>query len=404
MAGMAVRPEASNRVRGRDLGIAIGEGSPGPFNAITDVAGVRVGHTTLIEGEGSLVVGRGPVRTGVTVILPHDGDVWAEPVFAGASTLNGNGELTGLEWIREAGLLTGAIGITNTNDVGTVRDALVSSAAAAHDATAVYWSLPVAGETYDGGLNDIAGHHVRPDHVAAALTAASGGPVAEGNVGGGTGMICHEFKGGIGTASRRLPADLGGWTVGVLVQANHGRRGLLRIDGVPVGEEITLDEVPTPYGRVRRGIGTEPKAADRGPADRGAGSGSIIGIVATDAPLLPHQCARIAHRAELGVARVGGLGATTSGDLFLAFATGNRGMPPAEREPVGNTVLDVRTVLDRALDPLFEATVEATEEAIVNALVAAETMTGRDGITAHRLPHDRLVEVMRRHARLRGRT
>jgi len=377
--------------RARDLGIRIGEGTPGPFNAITDVAGVRVGHTTLVFGAGPLVVGQGPIRTGVTVVLPHNGDTWAEPVFAGAATMNGNGELTGLEWVREAGLLSGPIGITNTNAVGTVRDALVSSAAASQDPTAVHWSLPVAGETYDGLLNDIAGGHVRPEHVAAALRAARGGRVDEGNVGGGTGMICHEFKGGIGTASRQVSAEAGGWTVGVLVQANYGRRGLLRIDGVPVGEEIPTTEVPSPYGHERRR-----------PIDRAAGAGSIIGIVATDAPLLPHQCARLARRAPLGVARVGGYGSTSSGDLFIAFATGNRSMPPNEAEPEGDGVLNVRTLVDRALDPLIEATVEATEEAIVNALVVADTLTGRDGITAPRLPHDRLVEIMRTYGRLRA--
>ena len=377
--------------RARDLGIAIGEGTPGPNNAITDVAGVRVGHTTLISGEGPLVVGQGPVRTGVTVVMPHEGDVWAEPVFAGTATMNGNGELTGLEWVREAGLLSGPIGITNTSDVGKVRDALVSSSDSSHHPGAAHWSLPVAGETYDGRLNDIAGGHVRAEHVAAALAAASGGPVGEGNVGGGTGMICHEFKGGIGTASRRLDASVGGWTVGVLVQANYGRRGLLRIDGVPVGEEISLAEVASPWAAPRHGLG-----------DRGPGSGSIIGIVATDAPLLPHQCARLARRAPLGVARVGGLGSTASGDIFIAFATGNRGMPPTEEDAVGDGVLAIRGLVDRALDPLIEAVVEATEEAIVNALVAAETMTGRDGITAHRLPHDRLVQVMRAHGRLRA--
>jgi D-aminopeptidase len=378
--------------RARDLGIVIGEGRPGPLNAITDVTGVRVGHTTIVSGDGPLVVGQGPVRTGVTVVVPHDGDVWSEPLFAGTATLNGNGELTGLEWIRESGLLTGAIGITNTNDVGKVRDALVGSAAAKHDPRSSYWALPVAGETYDGQLNDIAGGHVRAEHVATALAGASDGPVAEGNVGGGTGMICHEFKGGIGTASRRIPDELGGWTVGVLVQANYGRRGLLRIDGVPVGEEISLDEVPSPWPAERRGI-----AAGRGP-----GSGSIIGIVATDAPALPHQCARLARRVSLGIARVGGLGSTSSGDIFLAFATGNRGMPPTEAEAEGDGIVQLRGMVDRGVDPLFEATVEATEEAIVNALVAAETMTGRDGNTAHRLPRDRLVEVMRRHGRLRG--
>jgi D-aminopeptidase len=389
--------------RARDLGIEIGEGRPGPFNAITDVDGVRVGHTTLIRGDGPLVVGKGPVRTGVTVIVPHDGDVVAEPLFAGAATMNGNGELTGLEWIREAGLLSGAIGITNTNSVGTVRDALVASAVNAHSPSDYFWSLPVAGETYDGGLNDIAGNHVTAAHVREALEEASHGPVAEGNVGGGTGMVCHEFKGGIGTSSRRLPDELGGWTVGVLVQANYGRRGLLRIDGVPVGEEIPTSEVPSPHGRDRRGLaggsGTGPSG---GSTDRGPGAGSIIGIVATDAPLLPHQCARLARRAPLGVARVGGLGSTTSGDIFLCFSTGNRGMPPTESEAAGDGAITLRGLIDRALDPLFEATVEATEEAIVNALVAAETMTGRDGIVAQRLPHDRLVEVMRRHGRLRG--
>ena len=379
--------------RARDLGIVIGDGTPGPFNAITDVAGLRVGHTTLISGSGPLEVGVGPVRTGVTVIVPHDGDVWAEPVFAGTATLNGNGELTGLEWIRESGLMTGAIGITNTNDVGKVRDALTSSAAASHAPGASYWALPVAGETYDGQLNDIAGGHVRAEHVAAALAAASSGPVAEGNVGGGTGMICHEFKGGIGSASRRVANDDGGWTVGILVQANYGRRGLLRVDGVPVGEEIGLDEVPSPWALARRGIAS---------ADRTAGAGSIIGVVATDAPLLPHQCARLARRIPLGLARVGGLGSTSSGDIFLAFATGNRGMPPTEEEAAGDGSIGLRGLVDRALDPLFEATVQATEEAIVNALVAAETMVGRDGITAHRLPLDRLVQVMRKYSRLRG--
>jgi len=380
--------------RARDLGIVIGEGTPGPFNAITDVAGVRVGHTTLISGEGPLVVGQGPVRTGVTVIVPHDGDVWAEPLFAGTATMNGNGELTGLEWIRESGLLTGAIGITNTNDVGKVRDALVSSAAASHDRGATYWALPVAGETYDGQLNDIAGGHVRAEHVASALAAASGGNIAEGNVGGGTGMICHEFKGGIGTASRRVAAEAGGWTVGVLVQANYGHRSLLRIDGVPVGAEIPLAEIPSPWPEERRHRSGAPS--------RPPGSGSIIGIVATDAPLLPHQCDRLARRMPLGIARMGGLGSTSSGDIFLAFSTGNRGMPPTEAEADGDGTMAVRGMVDRGIDPLFEATVEATEEAIVNALVAAETMTGRDGYVASRLPHDRLVEVMRRYGRLRG--
>ena len=372
-------------MRARDLGIVIGEGTPGPENAITDVAGVRVGHTTLIRGDGPLVVGQGPVRTGVTVVVPHDGDVWTEPVYAGCHTLNGNGELTGLEWIREAGLLAGAIGITNTHSVGVVHDALIAHAARAHPPDSPFWSLPVVGETWDGLLNDLNGFHVRPEHVDAALAVAAGGPVEEGGVGGGTGMVCHEFKGGIGTASRVLATEAGGWTVGVLVQANYGRRSLLRVDGVPVGREIPTSEVPSPY--VQR-PGTLP------------GSGSIIGIVATDAPLLPVQCARLAQRVGLGLARVGGLGMPSSGDLFLAFATGNRGLPPTELDGRGPLVLDIRSVVDRAMGGLFEATVEATEEAILNALVAAQTMVGRDGVTAHALPHDRLREIMRRHGRL----
>ncbi|HKB27841.1 MAG TPA: P1 family peptidase [Candidatus Limnocylindrales bacterium] len=381
-------------VRSRDLGIVIGEGQPGPWNAITDVAGVRVGHATIIRGDGPLVVGKGPVRTGVTVIVPHDGNVWSEPVFAGSHTLNGNGELTGLEWIRESGLLNGAIGLTNTHSVGTVRDALVHVATRAGLEGATNWALPVAGETWDGRLNDIDGQHVRPEHVDEALAAATSGSVAEGNVGGGTGMICHEFKGGIGTASRVVPVDLGGWTVGVLVQANYGRRGLLRIDGVPVGEAIPISEIPSPHARVRRGIAPLP-------VELPPGAGSIIGIVATDAPLLPGQCARLAQRAGLGVARTGGLGSPSSGDIFLAFATGNRGMPATE-DRSSSAPVNVRSLPDPALDALFEATVEATEEAIANALVAAETMTGCDGHTAYRLPHDRLVEVMEQYGRLRG--
>ena len=361
---------------------------------------MRVGHATIVEGDGPLVVGQGPVRTGVTVIDPHDGDVWTEPVFAGCHVLNGNGDMTGLEWIRETGLLHSPIGITNTHSVGVVRDTLISHAVRTRDPGSAYWSLPVVGETWDGRLSDIAGQHVQPEHVDTALAAMQGGPVAEGGVGGGTGMLCHEFKGGIGTASRVLPSGLGGWTVGVLVQANYGRRGLLRIDGVPVGEEITVDDVASPWGRPRRGIAFDEGLAPA--ATSAVRDGSIIIVVATDAPLLPNQCARIAQRAGLGLARTGGLGATSSGDLFIAFATGNRGLPAGEVPPERHGVMELRALVDTALDPLFEATVEATEEAIVNALVAAETMVGRDGITANRLPHDRLVEVMRRYGRLRG--
>jgi D-aminopeptidase len=390
-------------VRARDLGIVIGEGQPGPVNAITDVRGVRVGHVTLIEGEGPLVVGRGPIRTGVTVVVPHDGDVWREPVFAAPHVLNGNGEMTGLEWIREAGMLGGVIAITNTHSVGVVRDALVAEGIRSQPPGAFYWSLPIVGETWDGMLNDTDGQHVRPEHVSAAIADARPGAVDEGNVGGGTGMVCHEFKGGIGTASRVLPPAAGGWTAGVLVQANYGRRGLLRIDGVPVGEAINVDDVPSPYGPTGKGF--EP--FDAAPTDPGvraarARDGSIIIVVATDAPILPHQCRRLAQRASLGLGRVGGLGSTTSGDLILCFSTGNRALHPPEVDPEPPAVTTVRMLADLALDPLFEATVEATEEAIVNALVAAETMTGRDGHTAHRLPHDRLVEVMRGAGRLRA--
>ena len=388
----------AERVRARDLGVVIGEGRPGRFNAITDVAGVRVGHATIVKGDGPLVRGQGPVRTGVTVIVPHDGDPWSEPVFAGAHILNGNGDMTGLEWIRETGLFHGPLAITITSSLGLVRDALIEIGAREEHADHPAWSLPVVGETYDGQLNDINGMHVRPEHVQAALGAASGGPLTEGAVGGGTGMICHEFKGGIGTASRVLPPDAGGWTVGVLVQANYGRRGLLRIDGVPVGQEIPISEVASPWASPRRGLGEGPPSA----GELVPGSGSTIIVVATDAPLLPHQCARLAQRAGLGLARTGGLGATSSGDLFMAFATGNRNHPAGEAEPVGPGVVRLLALVDPALDPLFEATVEATEEAIANALVAAETMTGRDGITAHRLPHDRLREVMARYGRLRG--
>ena len=377
-------------MRARDLGIVIGQGRPGPLNAITDVGGVRVGHTTLVRGDGRLMVGEGPVRTGVTVIVPRDGDIWRQPLFAGCHTLNGNGELTGLEWVRESGLLTSPIAITNTHSVGVVRDALVAHAARAHEPDASYWSLPVVGETYDGTLNDINGFHVKAEHLDAALESAAPGPVDEGAVGGGTGMICHEFKGGIGTASRVVDAEAGGWTVGVLVQANYGRRSLLTVDGVPVGREIPTSVVPSPYDERRR-----PH-----PAQDRAGAGSIIVVVATDAPLLPHQCDRLAQRAGLGLARTGGYGMTSSGDLFICFATGNRGLPPAEIGFDDPVVTGLSAVIDQALDGLFEAAVEATEEAIVNALVAAQTTVGRDGITAHALPHDRLIEAMSRYGRL----
>jgi D-aminopeptidase len=331
--------------RARDLGIDIGDLEPGPLNAITDVAGTRVGHTTLIDGDD--------VRTGVTVVLA-DG----LPVFAGAHRLNGNGELTGLEWVRESGLLTTPVGITNTFSVGVVRDALV---AYQHERGLGDWHLPVVGETYDGRLNDIAGMHVRPEHVFAAIDAATDGAVEEGAVGGGTGMICHGFKGGIGTASRVA----GEHTVGVLVQANQGRRARLVVDGVPVGKKL---DVPLP-------------AVD-------APAGSIIVLVATDAPLLPHQCDRVAQRAALGIARTGGAGENSSGDLILAWSTANR--IDAERTQ------SVTMLANDAIDTIFYAAIDATEEAIVNALLAGETMTGRGGFTVHALDPDLLREAVAR--------
>ena len=371
--------------RARDIGIRIGRMEPGEDNAITDVAGVRVGHSTIIRGDGELRVGQGPVRTGVTVVLPHDGDIWTEPVFAGAHRLNGNGELTGLEWIREHGMLAGAIGITNTHSVGTVRDALVAAAIEARGGRDDFWALPTVGETYDGALNDLNGFHVRAEHVRDALASASGGPVVEGNVGGGTGMICHEFKGGIGTASRRG----GTWTVGVLVQANYGVRELLRIDGVPVGRAIPTSEVPSPWDQVHA---LAARASPEG--------GSIIGIVATDAPLLPHQCARLAQRVGMGVARMGSYASHGSGDLFCAFATGNRDLSRGAGEDDPRPTVGLEMVVDAHINPLLEAVVEATEEAITNALLAAETMTGRDGVTAHALDHERVREIFRAHSRL----
>jgi D-aminopeptidase len=371
--------------RARDLGIRIGDGTPGPMNAITDVPGVRVGHSTIVAGDGPLRVGEGPVRTGVTVVVPCD-DVGRRVLFAGCHRLNGNGELTGLEWVRESGILESPVAITNTHSVGVVRDALVSAAIRSHSPGEVMWSLPVVGETWDGILNDVDGMHVQPAHVWDALETASSGPVQEGNVGGGTGMICHEFKGGIGTASRVVPEvhrdGRPGATVGVLVQANYGARKRLTVDGVPVGTEIPLDEVPAPD-----------------PGSRPPGAGSIIVVVATDAPLLPHQCARMAQRAGLGIARVGGVGGDSSGDLFIAFATGNVGVPFPGTDDGMPMATTVEMLANGAITPLFEAVVDATEEAILNALVAAETMTGRDGLTAHAIPHERLRECLRAYGR-----
>jgi D-aminopeptidase len=392
-------------MRARELGIKIGLLEPGEHDAITDIPGVLVGHTTLISGDGPLVVGQGPVRTGVTVVIPHQDDVWTEPLFAGCHRLNGNGELTGLEWVRESGFLGGVIGITNTHSVGVVRDALIVHAARSRAAESVFWSLPVVGETYDGALSDMNGFHVKQLHVDAAIASAASGPVAEGNVGGGTGMICHEFKGGIGTASRRVPEKDGGWTVGALVQANYGSRELLRIDGVPVGQEIPTTDVPSPWDEADR-LEDAALAAQGDQAGHqlfseraGPGGGSIIVVLATDAPLLPHQCERLAQRAGLGIARMGGIASHGSGDLIIAFATGNRGLSKTAGERDPHITVDAKMVVDRGITPLFQAAVEATEAAIVNALLGAETMSGRDGITAHKLDQDRLVEVMARYGR-----
>ena len=333
-------------MRLRELGLAIGELEPGPLNAITDVESVRVGQTTIVEGAD--------VRTGVTVVVPP------LPVFAAPHRLNGNGEMTGLEWIREAGVLGSPIAITNTHSVGAVHAALITYAQRLEDAPD--WSLPVVAETWDGFLNDIDGFHVREEHVFAALEDAKSGQVHEGSVGGGTGMVCHGFKGGTGTSSRRAEE----WTVGVLVQANHGARRRLTIDGVPVGRELGPDRIPGP---------TAP-------------TGSIIVIVATDAPLLPHQCERLARRASLGIGRTGGAGETTSGDLLLAFATGNE--LPSEQ---------VAMAPDERINGLFHAAIEATEEAIVNAMLGAATMTGFNGNTVHALDPGLLLETMRRYGR-----
>jgi D-aminopeptidase len=365
-------------MRARDYGIIVGHGTPGPHNAITDVAGVKVGHCTLFTGKGPLRVGEGPVRTGVTVIVPP-GTIWDEPLFAGAHRLNGNGELTGLEWVRESGLLTSPIGLTNTHSVGVVRDALIGHEVRARGPDAGhFWGLPVVGETWDGMLNDLNGFHVKAEHVFEAIEAARDGPVAEGVVGSGTGMICHGFKGGIGTASRVGPEVDGGYTVGVLVQANHGRRERLAVNGAPVGRAIDPSEVPLP-------------ADHSGPAP---GLGSIIIVVATDAPVLPHQCSRLAQRAGLGVARTGGVGEHTSGDLFICFATGNRGMTAGELGHEDRRTVPLTMLNDSCITGLFDAVVEATEEAILNAMLAAETVVGRDGITAHALSGERVAQLL----------
>jgi len=375
--------------RARELGLPIG-GTAGPLDAITDVAGVEVGHTTLISGSGKLVVGKGPIRTGVTVVHPR-GKANPDPVFGAWFTLNGNGEMTGTTWLQESGVLEGPIAITNTHSVGVVRDAILQWQVGKPGMQP--WGLPIVAETYDGSLNDINGFHVRPEHVSSALDGAKGGPVLEGNVGGGTGMICHGFKGGIGTASRRLPPEQGGYTVGVLVQCNYGARRDLRIAGVPVGEEIQ-DLQPCVASRDASQAG-QRRLCDTPGAGRNDddGAGSIIVVVATDAPLLPHQLKRIATRVSLGVGRMGGWGQNPSGDIFVAFSTANTGAAAA-----GDSA-SVRMLANGRISPLFTATAQATEGAIVNAMLAAETMTGANDLRVFALPADRLTAIMKKYGR-----
>lgn len=391
------RPE-----RSRDLGIPF-EGTTGRWNAITDVRGVEVGVTTLVRGEGRLIVGRGPVRTGVTAIFPR-GRTGSDSVFAGWFTLNGNGEMTGTTWVKESGRLDTPILITNTHSVGVVRDATIGWMT--RHRAGFLWALPVVAETWDGLLNDAEGFHVRPEQVRAALDGARSGPVPEGNVGGGTGMNCHGFKGGTGTSSRVTDSTAGGYTVGVLVQCNYGQRRRLSIAGVPVGKEIP--ELLRCYaGReppARSWLKALPACGDSAATKKvgltdpsgspGDGMGSIIIIVATDAPLLPHQLERVAKRASLGVGRMGGLGENSSGDIFLAFSTAN----PAAAADTG--LATVTMLPNDRINPIFEATVQAVEEAITNAMLAARTMTGADSIRSYALPHDRLREVMRKYNRL----
>lgn len=393
LAGTPAPAPAQAKPRARDLGIPL-PGTPGPGDAITDVPGVEVGQSTLISGDGRLVRGKGPVRTGVTAVFPR-GKHSSDPVFAGHFALNGNGEMTGIHWLAESGFLWGPVVITNTMSVGVVRDAAIAwMLRQGWDGFLI--SLPVVAETWDGTLNDIEGMHVKPADVYRALDSASGGRVAEGNVGGGTGMVCHRFKGGIGTASRKLSAEAGGYTVGVLVQCNYGQRSRLSVLGAPVGREIP-DLLPCNTlagGAERLPPCVRAGATGPGPADDDNGSGSIIIVIATDAPLLPHQLDRLARRAALGVGRMGGLGEDSSGDLFVSFSTANPGAS-ADTGTVRLTMLP-----NDRINPLFEATVGATEEAILNAMLAAETMTGADGNRVYALPVDRLLAVLRKYGRM----
>jgi D-aminopeptidase len=366
----AMGVSAATKPRARDLGVPF-DGMPGPNNAITDVKGVEVGHTTLISGEGKLEVGKGPVRTGVTAIHPR-GKSSNDAVFAAWFTLNGNGEMTGTTWVEDSGFLNGPVMITNTHSVGVVRDAVISWKVkhGSPDMEGYWWSLPVVAETWDGYLNDINGFHVKPEDAWHALDTAHAGRVEEGNVGGGTGMICNEFKGGIGTSSRVLDQKHGAYTVAVLVQCNYGSREQLRVAGINVGREIPEHTV----------------------WDKDVGS--IIVVVATDAPLIPTQLKRIAKKVSLGLGRDGSYSGDGSGDIFIAFSTANPGA-------VGSHgTHDLKMLPNDSLDPIFLATVQATEEAVINAMVAAETMTGINNRTVIALPHDRLRDVLKSHDRL----
>ncbi len=364
------------KARARDLGIHF-QGSPGPLNAITDIPGIEVGYSTLIAGTS--------VRTGVTIIHPR-GKRDHDPVFAGWFPFNGNGEMTGSAWIEEGGFLEGPVGITNTHSVGVVRDAIIDWQVR-HDAIFQRWSCPVVGETADGWLNDMNALHVKPEHVWEALENAHGGPIEEGSVGGGTGMITYEFKGGTGTSSRKLWEAAGGWTVGALVQANFGQRFQLTIEGVSVGRHLTSGAPFT--------SGKDPFGRD---------SGSLIVVLATDAPLLPHQLVRLAKRATLGMARTGSLGGNGSGDIFLAFSTANRGAASSKRDEARSRrgIVEIESLPNGEIDPLLGAAVYATEEAIINAMVAAETMTGHNGLTVPAVPHQELMSLLGRDRREEG--
>ncbi len=376
---MKTKPPGLPQQRAREIGILL-DGTPGPFNAITDVSGVTVGHTTLISGHGKLVVGKGPVRTGVTAILPR-GRTY-DPVFACWYSLNGNGEMTGTAWLEESGFLEGPVMITNTHSVGLVRDAVIEWQYQNRfffgltDEPDAFWALPVVAETYDGSLNDINGFHVKKEDVFAALDTATGGQVLEGSVGGGTGMICHDFKGGIGTASRVVGSGSVTYTLGVLVQANYGARKDLTIAGVAVGKEIP-DLMP-----------------ERDPLKNNKDQGSIIVIVATDAPMLPHQLKRLARRVTMGLARMGSYASNSSGDIFLAFSTAN---PDAAKR---DTMPRLEMIPNDQLSPFFEATVQATEEAILNALLAGKDMTGKNNTKIFGLPAERLVAILKKHNRM----